>query len=289
MRSDEIRETFLSFFEERGHLRVPSSSLVPAAEDTSTLLTVAGMQQFKPYFEGREQPPSPRLTSAQRTFRTVDIDVVGTTKRHLTCFEMLGNFSVGDYFKAESLRFGWELSTGGFGFDPERVWVTVFEGDDELGLGPDTEAIEIWREIGVPEERIVRLPTLGELLAGGPDRPVRALLGDVHRPRPGVRLRRPAAGRRHRPLPRVLEPRLHDLRAARGRLADRLPQRNIDTGLGLERMAVIQQGVDSVFDTDGSAPLIASPRSSPATRTARTRRSTRAMRIIADHARGPST
>ena len=120
MRSDEIRETFLSFFEERGHLRVPSSSLVPAAEDTSTLLTVAGMQQFKPYFEGREQPPSPRLTSAQRTFRTVDIEVVGTTKRHLTCFEMLGNFSVGDYFKAESLRFGWELSTGGFGFDPEQ-------------------------------------------------------------------------------------------------------------------------------------------------------------------------
>ena len=162
---------------------MPSSSLVLPPEDTSTLLTVAGMQQFKPYFEGREEPPSPRLTSAQRTFRTVDIEVVGTTKRHLTCFEMLGNFSVGDYFKAESMRFGWELSTGGFGFDPERIWVTVFGGDEELGLGPDEEAIEIWREIGVPEERIVRLPRLGELLAGRADRPLRAVLGDVHRPR----------------------------------------------------------------------------------------------------------
>ena len=92
MRSDEIREAFLSFFEQRGHLRVPSSSLVPAGEDTSTLLTVAGMQQFKPYFEGREQPPSAAADLGQRTFRTADIEVVGTTKRHLTFFEMLGNF-----------------------------------------------------------------------------------------------------------------------------------------------------------------------------------------------------
>ena len=176
MRSDEIRETFLSFFEGRGHLRVPSSSLVPAREDTSTLLTVAGMQQFKPYFEGREQPPSPRLTSSQRTFRTIDIEVVGTTKRHLTFFEMLGNFSIGDYFKAETMRFGWELSTGGFGFDPELIWVTVFAGDEKLGLGPDEESIEIWREIGVPEERIVRSAGRRQLLAGGPDRALRPVL-----------------------------------------------------------------------------------------------------------------
>ena len=129
------------------------------------------MQPFKPYFEGREEPPSAAAdlraadASAPSTSRSS-----GTTKRHLTFFEMLGNFSVGDYFKAESMRFGWELSTEGFGFDPERIWVTVFEGDEELGLGPDDEAIEIWREIGVPEERIVRLPALGELLAGGADR-----------------------------------------------------------------------------------------------------------------------
>ena len=129
MRSDEIRETFLSFFEQRGHLRVPSSSLVPASEDTSTLLTVAGMQQFKPYFEGREQPPAPRVCDCQRCFRTPDIAEVGNTRRHLTFFEMLGNWSFGDYFKKESIEWGWELSLEGFGFDPERIWVTVFAGD----------------------------------------------------------------------------------------------------------------------------------------------------------------
>src|SRR5215208_2856108 len=159
MTAAEIRERFLSFFEERDHRRLPSASLVPSVHDPSVLLTTAGMQPLRPYFRGEEEPPSRRLTSSQRTFRTVDIEVVGTTKRHLTFFEMLGNFSIGDYFKDESMRFGWELSTGGFGFDPELIWVTVFAGDEDLGLGADEESIEIWREIGVPDERIVRLPT----------------------------------------------------------------------------------------------------------------------------------
>ncbi len=106
---------------------------------------------------------------------------------------MLGNWSFGDYFKEESIAWGWELSLEGFGFDPERIWVTVFEGDEELGLGPDEEAIEIWKRIGVPDERIVLLPRVGELLAGRSDRAVRAVLGDVHRPRAGVRRRRTSA------------------------------------------------------------------------------------------------
>ena len=100
---------------------------------------------------------------------------------------MLGNWSFGDYFKEESIAWGWELSVDGFGFDPELIWVTVFEGDEELGLGPDDESIEIWKRVGVPEERIVLAAPLRELLAGRPDRPVRALLGDVLRPRRGVR------------------------------------------------------------------------------------------------------
>ena len=100
---------------------------------------------------------------------------------------MLGNSSFGDYFKEEAIAFGWELSLEGFGFDPERIWVTVFDGDEELGLGPDKEAIEIWREIGRPRGADRPAAALGELLAGGPDRALRALLGDVHRPRPGVR------------------------------------------------------------------------------------------------------
>ncbi len=286
MRSDEIRETFVSFFEERGHLRVPSSSLVPAPDDTSTLLTVAGMQQFKPYFEGREEPPSRRLTTAQRTFRTVDIEVVGTTKRHLTFFEMLGNFSIGDYFKPESLRFGWELSTGGFGFDPQRIWVTVFEGDEELGLGPDTEAIEIWRDIGVPEERIVRLPASENFWQAGPtgpcgpcsemyiDRGPEFGSDDL---RPGDDTDRYLEYWNHV----FMTYELHD----DGSLTD-LPQRNIDTGLGLERMAVIQQGVDSVFDTDAFAPLISLAEELSGREYGSDPKVTRAMRIIADHTRG---
>ena len=134
------------------------------------LLTTAGMQPFKPYFRGEETPPSPRLTSCQKVFRTTDIENVGMTARHLTFFEMLGNFSVGDYFKQGAAEFAWELSTEGFGFDPEQIWITVFGGDDELGVGPDEEAIECWRAIGVPDERIVRLGMEDNFWQSGPDR-----------------------------------------------------------------------------------------------------------------------
>jgi len=133
MTSDEIRERYLAFFEERGHARVASSSLVPSAHDPSALLTVAGMHPLKPYFLGQETPPSPRLASCQKCFRTVDIDNVGNTTRHLTFFEMLGNFSFGDYFKREAIEFAWELSREVFGLRERDIWVTVFAGDEALG------------------------------------------------------------------------------------------------------------------------------------------------------------
>src|SRR5258708_16912761 len=157
--SDEIRSSFLEFFEARDHVRVPSGSLVPADYDPSVLLTTAGMQPLKPYFLGQEAPPQPRLTSCQKCFRTVDIDHIGLTARHLTFFEMLGNFSIGDYFKQGAIELAWELSLEVFKFDPERIWISVFEGDDELGLGPDEEAIEAWMSIGIPRRPIVPLPS----------------------------------------------------------------------------------------------------------------------------------
>jgi alanyl-tRNA synthetase len=169
--AEDIRRRFVDFFVERGHLERPGSSLVPPSYDASVLFTTAGMQQFKPYFRGEEVPPSDRLVTIQKCFRTTDIARVGRTRRHVTFFEMLGNFSVGDYFKREATQYAMELSTKGYGLDPDRIWATVFGGDAELGLGPDDEAIECWRALGVPEERIVQLGIEDNFWQAGPTGP----------------------------------------------------------------------------------------------------------------------
>ena len=187
MTSDQIRERYLAFFEERGHRRLPSASLVPPPEDRSVLLTTAGMQPLKPYFLGREAPPAPTLTSCQKCFRTPDIEKVGSTLRHLTFFEMLGNFSIGEYFKQGAIELAWELSREVFGFRAQDIWVTVFEGDDALGLGADEEAIELWEAVGVPRERIVGCPRSENFWEAGPVGPSGALLGALPRPRPRLR------------------------------------------------------------------------------------------------------
>jgi len=253
----EIRELYQSYFERHGHLRRPSASLVPSSYDPSVLLTTAGMQPLKPYFLGEEEPPSMRLVSCQRCFRTTDIDEVGNTARHLTFFEMLGNFSFGDYFKEEAITFGWELSVDGLGLDPELIWVTVFAGDDELGLGPDTEAIGFWKAQGVPEQRIVLLSRLENFWQAGPTGPC-GPCSEMYLDR-GEGM----GGPDDRPgddTERFLEYWNHVFMAYElhedGSLTD-LPKRNIDTGLGLERMAAIKQGVPSVFESDRFKPLIA--------------------------------
>jgi alanyl-tRNA synthetase len=286
MKAKEIRETYLSFFAERGHKIVPSASLVPAAHDPSVLLTTAGMQPFKPYFLGREKPPAPRLADVQKCFRTTDIEEVGNTARHLTFFEMLGNWSFGDYFKEESISWGWELATQGFGMDPERIWVTVFGGDEELGLGPDEEAIAIWGAIGVPDERIVQLGREDNFWQGGPTGPCGPCseLYLDRGPQFGAESERPGDD-----SDRFLEFWNHvfmsyDL-AEDGSLTE-LPMRNIDTGMGLDRMAAILQDVPSVFETDHVRPLIDLAEELSGYGYEEGDAVTRAMRIVADHSRG---
>ena len=286
MQSAEIRERFLSFFEERGHRRIASASLVPASYDPTVLLTTAGMQPFKPYFRGEEEPPSRRLTSCQKVFRTTDIENVGLTARHLTFFEMLGNFSVGEYFKEEAARFAWELSIEGFGFAPERIWITVFGGDTELGLGADEEAIEHWRAIGVPDERIVRLGVDDNFWKSGPTGPC-GPCSELYLDRGpdfGADTDRPGDD-----TERFLEywnlVFMQYEQRPDGSLIE-LPQRNIDTGLGLDRMAAILQDVPSVFETDLFAPLIRFGEQRSGRRSGQDFATTRALRILADHGRG---
>jgi len=286
MTADEIRRDFLEFFEARGHLRVPSSSLVPPTYDPSVLLTTAGMQQFKPYFRGEEEPPSRRLTSCQKTFRTVDIEVVGTTKRHLTFFEMLGNFSIGDYFKQGAAEFAWEFSTQTLELDPERIWITVFGGDPELGLGPDEEAIECWRAIGVPDARIVQLGRGENFWQSGPTGPC-GPCSELYLDR-GLEF----GGEDHRPgdeTERFLEfwnlVFMQNELQADGSLTD-LPFKNIDTGLGLDRMAAIQQDVPSVFETSHFRPLIELGEELSGRGYGQDLATTRGLRILADHGRG---
>ncbi|HEX8753269.1 MAG TPA: alanine--tRNA ligase [Solirubrobacterales bacterium] len=286
MKAQEIRDTYLSFFEERGHKIVPSASLVPSVHDPSVLLTTAGMQPFKPYFLGLERPPATRLADVQKCFRTTDIEEVGNTARHLTFFEMLGNWSFGDYFKAESIPWGWELATQGFGMDPELIWVTVFGGDEELGLGPDTEAIEIWKRTGVPEERIVLLGREDNFWQGGPTGPCGPCseLYLDRGPSFGAEGERPGDD-----TDRFLEFWNHvfmsyDL-AEDGTLSE-LPTKNIDTGMGLDRMAAVLQDVPSVFETDHVRPLIDLAEELSGRRYEEGGAVTRAMRIVADHSRG---
>jgi alanyl-tRNA synthetase len=286
MTAAEIRELFLSFFEERGHLRMPSASLVPPSYDPSVLLTTAGMQPFKPYFRGEEEPPSRRLTSCQKSFRTVDIEVVGTTKRHLTFFEMLGNFSVGDYFKQGAAEYAWELSIQGFGFDADKVWITVFGGDEELGLGPDSEAIEVWRSIGVPDDRIVLLGREDNFWQSGPTGPCGPCseLYLDRGPEFGPDTDRPGDDTDRFVEFWNLVFMQYELQAD-GSLPD-LPFKNIDTGMGLDRMAAVLQDVPSIFETDHFRPLVELGEELSGRRYGQDFATNRALSILADHGRG---
>jgi alanyl-tRNA synthetase len=290
----ELREGFLSFFEQRGHMRFPSWPLLPPPEDPSTLFISAGMQPLKPYMSGQKEPPAPRFTTVQKVLRAggkdQELEVVGSTARHASMFEMLGNFSFGDYFKDGAIDFAWEFVTEHMKLDGDRIWPTVFAGDAGLGLGEDEEAIAGWVRIGIPRERIVPLPRAenfwgpaGETGPCGPcselnyDRGVEYGCGE-----PDCA---PGCDRCERFLEFwnlvFMEFDLH----GDGTLT-KLPKQNIDTGMGLERGAMLLQGADSIFDTDGFRLIMdwieresgVAYGSSPA--------ATKAHRAITDHARG---
>ena len=272
----EIRERFLSFFEERAHKRVASSSLIPPPE-SGLLLANAGMNQFIPYFLGQAEPPFRRATSCQKCFRANDIENVGHTDRHLTLFEMLGNFSFGDYFKAESCAWGLELVTEGFGIDVDRLWMSVYESDDE--------SIGIWQDLGIPAERLVRRGKADNFWwthAAGPAGPCSEIFVD----------RGPAFGPEGGPAvdeDRFMEIWNHvfmqDEVDAHAEVLAELPAKNIDTGASVERLAVALQGAANFFETDLFTPILEEIQSLSGRHYGADEHDDISIRIIGEHAR----
>ena len=284
MESAEIARRFLEYFSQRGHTIVPSASLV--AEDPTLLLVNAGMVPFKPYFLGQRRPPYPRATSMQKCIRTPDIDEVGKTTRHATFFNMLGNFSFGDYFKEQAIPLAWELLTrpesdGGFGFAESRLWATVYTEDDE--------AYTIWRdEVGVSADRIQRrglADNYWHMGVPGPGGPCSEIYYD----------RGPEYGREGGPEAdedRYLEVwnlvfMQYQLSAVRSKVdfdtQGPLPSRNIDTGMGLERMAIVLQGVDNIYEVDTTWKVLDRAADLTDQKYGRDPRTDVSLRVVADH------
>ncbi len=288
----ELREGFLSYFESQGHLRRPSAPLIPPADDPSTLFIVAGMQPMKRWFLGLEAPPSERITTSQKVMRAggkhADLDDVGSTARHASFFEMLGNFSFGDYFKSEAIPFAWEFVTEHMGFPSDRLWATVFAGDPELGLGEDDVAVKGWLDVGLPRERIVGQPrseNFWQAADTGPCGPCSEIFydrGEEHGcgdPTCG-----PNCGRCERYLEFWNLVFMEFDLAPDGALTP-LPQQNIDTGLGLERGAMLMQGVGSIFDTDGYQAIMGWVAEQSGVSYGDSDQATKAHRVLADHGR----
>ncbi len=278
MRSDEIRESFLSYFESKGCKRMPSSSLIP--DDPSLLLTTAGMVQFKPIFLGSKTMGFTRATTVQKCVRTTDIDIIGTTGRHHSFFEMLGNFSFGDYFKSEACAWAYEYSTEVLGLDPERLWYSIYEEDDE--------SERIWvEEIGVPPERIVRMGAKDNFWSAGPTGPCgpcselyydqgEELGCDSPDCAPGCDCDRYLE---YWNLVFMQYDRQED-----GSLVP-LPKQNIDTGMGLERIAAVLQGVKSNFETDILRSIMTEAEAVTGAAYGTNEKTDTSLRILADHSR----
>lgn len=277
---DDIRAAYLRFFEEREHLVMPSASLIPAG-DRTLLLTSAGMVPFKPYYAGDETPPNPRLTSVQKCFRTTDIDVVGDRTHH-TMFEMLGNFSIGNYFKREAINWAWEFCTTVLELPEERLWVTVYESDDE--------AAAIWHdEVGVISERIVRCGDADNFWGPAGDEGACGPSSEIHYDTD------PSLGFDASPcsdnVGRFIEiwnlvfPQFNQDKDGNRTL---LPAPSIDTGMGLERITAIMQGVPSAYETDLLAPIVAKVEELSGVKYGAAEDTDFAIRVVVEHARSAS-
>ena len=275
MEAAELRRRFLTYFEENEHVLVPSASLIP--HDPELLFTIAGMVPFKPYFVGDETPPFSRAASIQKCFRAPDIDQIGTTKRHLTFFEMMGNFSFGDYFKEGAIQFAWGLITEGFGFDPEQLWVTVHVSDND--------ASDIWQSVaGIRPERIQRLDddnfwAMGDVGPCGPCSEIFFDKGPKYGADGG-----PAVGGGDRFVEFWNLVFMQYNRGSDGSLLD-LPRKNIDTGAGFERVLSIRNNEDSVFATDLFVPLMETAQSIVGKPYGKDESTDVAIRRIAEHGR----
>ena len=275
MEAAQLRSIFIDYFAQNGHTVVPSASLIP--HDPSLLFTVAGMVPFKPYFLGEEVPDFNRAVSIQKCFRAADIDQIGTTQRHLTFFEMMGNFSFGDYFKEGAIKFAWGLITEGFGIDPDRLWVTVHTSDDA--------AEELWRDmIGVAPGRIQRLDedNFWDMGETGPCGPCSEIFFDK-----GTQFGAdggPAFGGEDRFVEFWNLVFMQYEKGPGGSLTE-LPKQNIDTGAGFDRMLALLNGVESVFATDLFHPLLETAARSINVAYGANEHTDVAIRRIADHGR----
>ncbi len=291
MKSSEIRRRFLDFFAERDHRLYPSSSLIPH-NDPTVLLTTAGMQQFITFFTGQERPPTSRAVSAQKCFRTQDIEEVGDPS-HLTFFEMLGNFSFGDYFKKEAVQYAWEFLTRELSIPPQRLWVTIFEGDENAPV--DREAKEHWMNVGVPEHKIFGLPKSenwwGPPGDSGPCGPCSEIYYDYGE---DYAKGDPSVDPKYGPGGEEGDPRFLEIwnlvfnqyeQLKDGTLKP-LAKTGIDTGMGLERTTAAVQDVPYVYDTDLYAPAFEAIQEFSGVSLGWSEETDRALRVVADHTRG---
>lgn len=273
---NEIRERFLKFFEARGHLRLPSASLIPH-DDPTLLLIGAGMAPFKPFFTGKMKPPSPRITTCQKCVRTGDIENVGRTARHHTYFEMLGNFSFGDYFKKEVIPWSWEFITKELGIPADKLWITIHTEDDE--------AFDIWHNVvGVPEERIVRLEENFWEIGSGPCGPCSEIHVDLGEER-GCGKPTCGVGCECDRFLEIWNLVFTQYNQNEDGTYSPLKNKNIDTGAGLERLASVVQGKPSNFETDLIFPIIEYAAKTAGVEYGRDKKVDVSLKVIADHAR----